>query len=140
MANLPRGPALTTDCACFDCRGRVLLIRRKNPPFQGAYALPGGFVEIGETVEQACRREFEEETGLKAGQLHLIGVFSEPDRDSRGHTVTVAYLTRIDGAEPKAASDAAAAAWVDDWQSLEVAFDHKRILAAAADLLRNVAK
>jgi len=141
MSCLPRGPALTTDCVCFDSGGRVLLIRRKNPPFQGAYALPGGFVEIGETVEQACRRELEEETGLEAGALHLIGVFSEPGRDPRGHTVTVAYLTRIDGAEPRAASDAAAAAWVSDWRSLEVvAFDHKRILADAAKLLRNMAK
>jgi len=59
----PKTPLLAADCVVFDARGRVLLIRRGNPPFKGKYALPGGFVEIGETVEDACRRELMEETG-----------------------------------------------------------------------------
>ena len=132
---LPRTPALTTDCAVFDARGRVLLIRRRNPPFEGRYALPGGFVDVGETVEDACRRELKEETGLKVGALRLIGVYSEPERDPRGHTCSIAFLARIDSAEPKAGDDAAAVEWVKDWRSLALAFDHAHILADAEKLL-----
>jgi len=132
---LPRTPALTTDCAVFDARGRVLLIRRRNPPFEGRYALPGGFVDVGETVEDACRRELKEETGLKVGALRLIGVYSEPERDPRGHTCSIAFLARIDSAEPKAGDDAAAVEWVKDWRSLALAFDHAQILADAEKLL-----
>ncbi len=104
----PATPALTTDCVVFDGSGRVLLIRRKYPPFQGRYALPGGFVEIGETVEDACRRELKEETGVEAGALRLIGVYSDPERDPRGHTCSVAFLTRVGDAAAKAGDDAAA--------------------------------
>jgi 8-oxo-dGTP diphosphatase len=132
---LPRTPALTTDCAVFDAQGRVLLIRRKHPPFEGRYALPGGFVDVGETVEAACRRELKEETGLKVGALKLIGVYSEPKRDPRGHTCSIAFLARIDSAEPKAGDDAAAAEWVADWRGLPLAFDHAQILADAQKLL-----
>ena len=84
MTGPPAGPALTTDCVVFDPDRGFLLIRRGHPPFQGAYALPGGFVETGETVEHACRRELEEETGLAAGELRLVGGYSEPGRDPRG--------------------------------------------------------
>ena len=87
----PKTPLLTTDCVVRDANSRVLLIRRKNEPFKGAYALPGGFVDIGETVEAACRREVREETGLNVDALRLIGVYSDPGRDPRGHTVSVAY-------------------------------------------------
>ena len=90
---LPKTPALTTDCVIFDSGGRVLLIRRGHPPYAGSYALPGGFVEIGETVEEACRREALEETGIKVDVLRLVGVYSDPARDPRGHTVSVAYVT-----------------------------------------------
>ena len=75
---LPKTPLLATDCVVRDSAGRVLLIRRKNEPFKGAYALPGGFVDIGETTEEACRREVLEETGLSVDDLQLIGVYSEP--------------------------------------------------------------
>lgn len=132
MSGLPKGPALTVDCVAFDPEGRVLLIRRGHPPFEGAYALPGGFVEIGETVEAACRRELLEETGVRAGPLRLIGVYSDPGRDPRGHTVAVAYLTEIEGQTPAAGSDAAAAEWVADWPSADLAFDHADIVADAA--------
>jgi 8-oxo-dGTP diphosphatase len=131
---LPATPALTTDAVVLDAEGRVLLIRRKNPPFQGAYALPGGFVDVGETVEAACRRELMEETGIEAGKLTLIGVYSQPERDPRGHTCSVAFLTRVKKGEPKAGDDAAAAEWVADWRRLKLAFDHAQILSDAERL------
>lgn len=130
------GPALAADCVVFDPQGRVLLIRRANPPFQGAWALPGGFVEAGETVEAACRRELEEETGLAAGALHLVGVYSKPGRDPRGPTVSVAYATVIEARPPRAGDDAAQAEWVADWRREALAFDHAAILADAERLVR----
>ena len=135
---LPRTPALTTDCVVFDVRARVLLVRRANPPFKGHYALPGGFVEIGEMVEQACRRELMEETGVKAGRLHLVGVYSDPKRDPRGHTCSVAFLTRVPGATAKAGDDAETAEWIGNWSKIELAFDHAKILADAKRKLRGV--
>jgi 8-oxo-dGTP diphosphatase len=131
---MSQGPALTTDCAAFDPNGRVLLIRRRHAPYKDAYALPGGFVEAGETVEDACRREFKEETGLDAAPLHLIGVYSDPGRDPRAPTVSIAYLTLLARAEPQAGSDAAAAEWVGDWRKLPLAFDHALILSHAETL------
>jgi len=136
---LPATPALTTDCVVFDARGRVLLIRRKNEPFKGSYALPGGFVDIGERVEDGCRRELSEETGVKAGTLRLIGVFSDPKRDPRGHTCSVAFVTEIDAATPHAGDDAAAAEWVEDWRAHKLAFDHAQIIADAEKLRRTPA-
>jgi 8-oxo-dGTP diphosphatase len=110
----------------------VLLIRRGNAPFKGAYALPGGFVDIGETVEAACRREVREEVGIEVEGLRLIGVYSDPGRDPRGHTVSAAFLARpVAGAAPQAGDDAAAVEWVGDWRSVELAFDHARVLADA---------
>ena len=135
---LPRTPALTVDCVAIDREGRLLLIRRKNPPYAGTYALPGGFVDVGETVEDACRRELMEETGIKAGRLALIGVYSDPRRDPRGHTCSVAFLTRILHARPKAGDDAAGAQWVKPWSTLELAFDHARIVADARRKLKGL--
>ncbi len=132
----PPTPALATDAVVFDAQGRVLLIRRKYPPSQGGYALPGGFVDVGETVEAACRRELMEETGIEAGRLELIGVYSDPQRDPRGHTCSVAFLARVTNAEPKAGDDAAAAEWVEDWRRLALAFDHALILRDAERLAR----
>jgi len=129
---MPKTPLLTTDCVLCDDQGRVLLIRRGNEPFKGAYALPGGFVNIGETVEAACRREVLEEVGITVNELRLVGVYSDPGRDPRGHTVSVAYLARLpDAPNPKAGSDAEAAEWVKDWRVLSLAFDHAKIIANA---------
>jgi len=134
--SLPKTPALTVDCAIFDRESRVLLIRRGNEPFKGAYALPGGFVDVGETVEDACRRELREETGIEVGELRLVGVYSDPKRDPRGHTVSVAFLAQApDRMTPRAGDDAAAVEWVENWRDSTLAFDHAKILADAEVLL-----
>jgi 8-oxo-dGTP diphosphatase len=132
----PKTPLLAADCAVFDAKGRVLLIRRKHPPFQGRLALPGGFVEIGETVEEASRRELAEETGveIEARALRLVGIYSDPARDPRGHTCSVVYMARVIEAEARAGDDAAAAEWVEDWTKVELAFDHAKVLADAVRL------
>lgn len=134
---MPKTPALTTDCVIFDPQARVLLIRRGHEPYAGAYALPGGFVELGETMEAACRREVAEETGITLGALELVGVYSDPSRDPRGHTVSVVYAARLPAATvPRAGSDASGAEWIADWRDLALAFDHAKILADAEKLVR----
>jgi 8-oxo-dGTP diphosphatase len=127
----PRNPSLAVDCVVFDPRGRLLLIRRKNPPFQGQYALPGGYVDYGETTEHAAARELAEETGLVAASVSLVGVYSDPDRDPRGHVVSVAYRVETTGHDPRAGDDAAAAAFVAEWETADLAFDHRAIVADA---------
>lgn len=129
----PPTPALTVDCVIFQGES-VVLIRRANEPFKGQYALPGGLVEIGETLEQACARETFEETGLRLENLRLIGVYSQPDRDPRGHTVTIAFLADADISEMKAGSDAARVELVENWRDAQIAFDHKNIIADATKL------
>ena len=86
-----KSPKLTVDGILLK-KGEILLIKRKNPPFKNSWALPGGFVEYGEKTEDAVLREFFEETGLKTTIKKLIGVYSDPDRDPRGHTVSIIYL------------------------------------------------
>ena len=129
---IPKTPLLTTDCVIFDRDARVLLIRRKNEPFKGDYALPGGFIDVGETTEAACRREVREEVGLELSRLDLVGVYSDPKRDPRGHAVSVVYMTRFaEPPEPKAGDDAETAEWVRDWKAKKLAFDHALIIADA---------
>jgi 8-oxo-dGTP diphosphatase len=81
-----------------------------------------------------------EETGIKAGRLALIGVYSDPRRDPRGHTCSVAFLTRILHARPTAGDDAAGAQWVKSWSTLELAFDHARIVADARRKLKRLGR
>jgi 8-oxo-dGTP diphosphatase len=128
-------PNVTVDCVVFDDRDCLLLIRRRHPPFAGQFALPGGFVDYGETTEAAARRELLEETGLRAKELRLIGVYSDPARDPRGHTISIAYLAMIDDGEPIAGDDAAEAEFRADWRELDLAFDHIEI-ARDADRMR----
>jgi 8-oxo-dGTP diphosphatase len=139
VMSLPKTPALVSDCVVFDPEHRVLLVRRKNQPFAGCYALPGGFVDIGETIEAACRREVKEETGISIEQheLALVGVYSDPDRDPRGHIVSVAYTVTLDRmVEPHAGSDAETAEWISDWKRLSLGFNHLEILAEAEKVSR----
>jgi 8-oxo-dGTP diphosphatase len=124
-------PALAADCVVFDKTGRLLLIRRKNPPFQGQYALPGGFVDYGERMEHAALRELREETGLEGKIVRLVGVYSRPDRDPRGHCVSAVYLVDAGDQQPVAGDDAASAEFVADFHSLTLAFDHNEIVADA---------
>ncbi|PJK28065.1 NUDIX domain-containing protein [Minwuia thermotolerans] len=125
-----QGPALTVDCVVFDAEERLLLIRRGKPPFEGMHALPGGFVDLGERAEEAAARELAEETGIEARPERLIGVYSDPARDPRGHVVSVAFLFRLppDAPAPRGGGDAAAAAFHADWRELDLAFDHAQIL------------
>ncbi len=126
--------ALTTDCVVFKGDAAVL-IRRGNPPFKGSFALPGGFVEDDEKVEDACKREAMEETGLKLENLRLIGAYATPGRDPRGRTVTFAFLADADLAELKAGDDAASVELVEGWEKESLAFDHMAILQDAKKLL-----
>ncbi|KXS44444.1 MAG: NUDIX hydrolase [Methanolobus sp. T82-4] len=122
----PDTPKLTVDAVIL-YKDRIVLIQRKNPPFQGKFALPGGFVEIGETVEAAVVREALEETGLSIEIVKLLGVYSDPRRDPRGHTVSVVYLS-IGHGDLKAGSDASNAHLFDVSALPEMAFDHNKIL------------
>lgn len=131
-----RNPALTVDAVITDIERGVVLILRGNPPFQGQWALPGGFVDIGETCEAACVREVREETGLEVEIVELVGVFSDPDRDPRGHTVSVTYLCNPVGGELAGGDDAAGARWFDELHGIDLAFDHDLILAACGFHIR----
>lgn len=132
----PVTPLLATDCVVLDERGRLLVVRRRYPPFAGQLALPGGFVETDESVEAACRRELAEETGVRVDAIRLVGVYSEPGRDPRGPVASVAFLARVDAAEPIAGDDAADAAWIDPAEAGALAFDHARIVADALAIAR----
>jgi 8-oxo-dGTP diphosphatase len=129
-------PLLAVDCVVFDRAGRLLLIRRKHPPFQDQYALPGGFVEYGETIEQAAARELLEEANLVATTLSLIGVYSDPHRDPRGHVVSIAYLAITGQYDSRAGGDASEASFIADWENKELAFDHGRIVRDARALIK----
>ncbi|MBD3402596.1 NUDIX domain-containing protein [candidate division GN15 bacterium] len=124
-------PALTVDIIIRYPNDEIVLIRRANDPFKNQWAIPGGFVDIGETVEQAAVREAKEETGLEVQLDRLVGVYSDPNRDPRGHTVSVVFLARPTGGTLQADTDAADTRRTADWRSLELAFDHAKILADA---------
>ena len=126
----PETPKLMVDVVVPSEEGHILLIRRASDPYEGQWALPGGFVEVGETLEDAAAREAEEETGLKVEIVRLVGVYSDPDRDPRGHNVSCAYLARVREGELAAASDAAEASFQDP-STVELAFDHEKIVADA---------
>ena len=145
--NYPK-PALTADIAVF-AKGegglKLLLIRRGGHPFLGSWALPGGFADEGETIEQTAARELEEETGVTGLPMRLVGVYSAPGRDPRGWTVSVAFAALVEEGRVKASAgdDAAEAVWFDVGVSADgsavvalprgetLAFDHAQIVADA---------
>ncbi len=106
----------------------VLLIKRGHSPYEGKWALPGGFVEYGETTENAVTREFQEETGLSVTIDRLVGVYSDPKRDPRGHNISITYLLSNPKGEPKGGDDAKEAKWWPIDNLPELAFDHEKIL------------
>ncbi len=130
-------PILTVDACVFDTRGALLLIQRKFPPFAGQWALPGGLVDEGETVESAVIRELGEETHFsrlwaEGDQLKLLRLYSDPGRDPRGSYISAAFYGMVPvNPNIAAGDDAASAQWVQDWQRLELAFDHSRIVRDA---------
>ena len=134
-------PALTVDCVVFglDENGlQLLLIQRDGPPYEGSWALPGGFVHVGEALDAAARRELEEETGLSSVYLEQLYTFGDPSRDPREHVVSVAWyaLTNIRDHRVRAATDARDAAWFSVNDLPKLAFDHQAILESAIERLR----
>jgi len=132
--DFPR-PALTADILLVsrEIRPRILLIRRKNDPFAGSWAFPGGFVNEGETILAAARRELAEETGLTVPDLEQLYTAGDPGRDPRGWTVTVAFLARVDAESLNAiaADDAEEVKWFPLGELPPLAFDHAMILGRA---------
>jgi len=134
-------PALTVDAVVFAVTGdvpSVLLIRRDKPPFEGCWALPGGFVEMNETLEEAIARELEEETGLRNVSLEQLHAFSAIARDPRGRTVTVAFygLAGEGTTRLQAGDDARAAQWFPLDNIPPLAFDHQQMVRMGRELLR----
>lgn len=125
----PETPKIMVDVVVPSEDG-IVLIRRGTDPYEGMWALPGGFVEVGETVENAAVREAKEETNLDVELKSLVGVYSEPDRDPRGHNVSVTFLADTTGGDPEAATDADEVAVMNPWE-VELAFDHRKILEDA---------
>jgi len=124
-----RNPSLTADIIIEMAGGpgrRIVLVRRKNPP--PGWALPGGFVDYGETVEAAAIREAFEETGLKVNLVRQLHTYSEPGRDPRGHTVSVVFVATASG-EPRGGDDASIAKAFDPADlPADIAFDHRQII------------
>lgn len=134
-------PALTVDCVVFAFNAeelKLLLVQRDRDPYSGKWALPGGFIEVGERLETAALRELEEETGVKNLFLEQLYTFGEPGRDPREHVVSVAYyaLVKLSDHGIRASSDARDAAWVPVSLARGLAFDHDRIVATALKRLR----
>lgn len=124
-------PRVTVDAWIVDGKGRLLLIRRGRPPFRGAWGLPGGFLEWKELAEDCCARETLEETGLTVRVGRLLGVYSEPERDPRGHNVTVLYEATPIRGTARGGDDAAEARWFTrkELDALDFAFDHRQIVS-----------
>ena len=123
-------PSLTADIFIFDDNLNFILIKRRNDPFKNCWALPGGFVEYGESVENAAIREAKEETSIDVELIDLVNVYSEPDRDPRGHTITVAYTAKGNFNDRKAEDDACDIAIfsAEKLDEIKIAFDHKKII------------
>lgn len=132
-------PAVTVDVAIFmptNGNHKILLIERAQEPYKGLYALPGGFVEIQETLEEAAQRELEEETGLKTLQLTQVHTFSDPDRDPRGRVISTCFAAVLMDANQldlRAGSDAADVGWFVINELPALAFDHGLVIQTVID-------
>lgn len=140
LEDYPR-PSVTADVIIFTLRESdlfVLLVRRKYPPCEGMWAIPGGFVDIDESLEEAALRELEEETGVRDVYLEQLYTFGDVARDPRGRVITVAYFALVPAAaiHPRAGDDAAEARWWSVYDLPPLAFDHADILDYALQRLR----
>ncbi|AVR46298.1 NUDIX hydrolase [Christiangramia fulva] len=130
--------AITVDSVVF-CKAdkfKVLLVKRKNEPFQDQWALPGGFLEEGEDLETGAKRELKEETGVEVDSMEQVKAFGTPGRDPRGPTVTIAFLSRIYCEEDlKPSDDAKDARWFEVDKLPDLAFDHDKIIKVARQFL-----
>lgn len=128
--NKPEGPALTVDAIISWHDGRLVLIKRGYPPFEDSWALPGGFVDLGETIEDAIIREIKEECGIDVELAGIHGVYSDPGRDPRGHTVSVVFTAIYNGGELSGGDDAREARLFTsaELEDIKLAFDHEKIL------------
>ena len=122
-----KSPKLTVDGVILKNR-KILLIKRKNQPFKGKWALPGGFVEYGEKTEDAVIREVFEETGFTTKINSLVGVYSDPNRDPRGHTVSIVYVMDICKGKLESGDDACEAKFFEINNLPDLSFDHKKII------------
>ena len=122
-------PSITVD-GIFIKNDYIVLIKRKNEPFKDMWALPGGFIDYKETAEKAVLREFKEETGMSANIKKLVGVYSHPSRDPRGHTISIVFLLETQD-EPKAGDDASEVKFFDIKKLPKLAFDHSKIIRDA---------
>lgn len=138
-------PSVTVDCVVFAADSRrdrcdlsVLLVRRGEAPFKDRWALPGGFVQMGESLDDAAVRELAEETGVTGGFLEQLYTFGEPHRDPRGRVISIAYYALLKRSDVvvRAGSDAKAAGWFDAGKVPQLAFDHRQILQTAIARLR----
>lgn len=135
-------PAVSTDIVAFSVinhRLQVLLIERGNQPFKGMWALPGGFVKMDESLEDAALRELEEETGIKEPYLEQLYTYGDPGRDPRGRVITVSYYALLPSDavfRSSGGSDAAKAQWHDVEKLPPLAFDHREIIDYAITRLR----
>ncbi|MDQ4074344.1 MAG: NUDIX hydrolase [Thermoproteota archaeon] len=131
--NRPRNPAPTIDVIIQENTNsnRILLVRRAKDPFKDHLSLPGGFVNYGETVEDAAKREAEEELAVKVELLDILGVYSDPERDPRGHIMSVTFIGKIVEGQVRANDDAAEFEWIDieKMKDMQLAFDHSKILS-----------
>lgn len=132
--------AITVDAVVFAEENNelyILVIKRKNDPYQGKWALPGGFLEEDELLHTGCLRELEEETGLQLKQMQQVGIYDEINRDPRGRTLSVAFTTKLQlRKEIKGNDDAAEAKWILVNELTEVAFDHQQIINDALEKLQ----
>ena len=125
----PQHPSVAVDGLVLRS-GKLVAVRRKNEPFRGMPALPGGFVELGERTEDAVVREVREETGLATKVVRLVGVFSNPGRDPRGHVISIAYALEAVSGRLRAGSDASQIVRIDLAAVPPMAFDHNEIVRA----------
>jgi 8-oxo-dGTP diphosphatase len=133
-------PSVTSDIAVLrlETAPEILLIQRKDPPFKDMWALPGGFMEMEESLEETARRELMEETGIRAVELIRFDSYDKPGRDPRGRTITQVFVMiwKEEMGVPEAGSDAANLKWFGLTELPELAFDHAIILADVINMIR----